>query len=126
MTPPPWPPTPAPWRAWSATWNGWRNWNRPALWCAKAGSANRTRAPAMPWNAASIASLPLQPRRSIVDGLDEVEIDFLLRDWNFWARPSQLPPDGDWRIWLFLGGRGAGKTRAGAEWIAGRVRDGTA
>lgn len=34
-----------------------------------------------------------------------------------WARPDQLPPPGPWRTWLFLGGRGAGKTRAGAEWI---------
>lgn len=25
---------------------------------------------------------------------------------------------GDWHSWLFLGGRGAGKTRAGAEWLA--------
>lgn len=32
--------------------------------------------------------------------------------------PAQTPPDGDWRTWLFLGGRGAGKTRAGAEWLA--------
>lgn len=31
--------------------------------------------------------------------------------------PHQLPPDGDWRTWVVLGGRGAGKTRAGAEWI---------
>ncbi|MGQ3316260.1 MAG: terminase large subunit domain-containing protein [Brevundimonas sp.] len=31
---------------------------------------------------------------------------------------AQTPPDGDWRTWLFLGGRGAGKTRAGAEWLA--------
>ena len=29
-----------------------------------------------------------------------------------------MPPDGDWHIWLFLGGRGSGKTRAGAQWIA--------
>ncbi|MEO0550171.1 MAG: terminase family protein [Pseudomonadota bacterium] len=29
-----------------------------------------------------------------------------------------MPPlVADWRNWLFLGGRGAGKTRAGAEWI---------
>ena len=33
------------------------------------------------------------------------------------ARWQQRPPDGDWRTWLFLGGRGAGKTRSGAEWI---------
>ena len=29
----------------------------------------------------------------------------------------QLPPEGDWRTWVILGGRGAGKTRAGSEWI---------
>ncbi|MDQ8028720.1 MAG: terminase family protein [Brevundimonas sp.] len=38
-------------------------------------------------------------------------------------RPAQTPPEslpnGDpWRTWLFLGGRGAGKTQAGAEWLA--------
>lgn len=33
-------------------------------------------------------------------------------------RPAQTPPEGDWRTWLFLGGRGAGKTLAGANWLA--------
>ena len=33
------------------------------------------------------------------------------------ARPAQKPPTGKWRNWLLLGGRGAGKTRAGAEWV---------
>ena len=37
------------------------------------------------------------------------------------ARADQLPPDGDWTTWLMLGGRGAGKTRAGAEWVRARV-----
>jgi len=41
----------------------------------------------------------------------------LYHDWLFWARLEQLPPDDDWKVWLFLGGRGAGKTRAGAEWV---------
>ncbi len=36
---------------------------------------------------------------------------------DFWAMPHQLPPEGDWRTWVILGGRGAGKTRAGAEWV---------
>ena len=36
-------------------------------------------------------------------------------DWMFWARPDQEPPPGDWIVWLILAGRGAGKTRAGAE-----------
>lgn len=33
-------------------------------------------------------------------------------------RDAQKPPEGDWSTWLFLGGRGAGKTLAGASWIA--------
>ncbi len=33
------------------------------------------------------------------------------------AHPGQLPPDGDWRTWLIMAGRGFGKTRAGAEWV---------
>ena len=37
--------------------------------------------------------------------------------WRLWARRDQLPPPGDWRIWLIMAGRGFGKTRAGAEWV---------
>ncbi|MEO0937012.1 MAG: terminase family protein [Pseudomonadota bacterium] len=40
---------------------------------------------------------------------------------DFWAMPHQLPPEGDWRTWVILGGRGAGKTRAGAEWVRSMV-----
>ena len=36
-------------------------------------------------------------------------------------RAAQRPPDGDWATWLFLGGRGAGKTLAGASWLADRA-----
>ena len=41
--------------------------------------------------------------------------------WEFWALDHQLPPEGDWRSWVILGGRGAGKTRAGAEWVRAQV-----
>lgn len=41
-----------------------------------------------------------------------------LEHWRSTAHPAQLPPAGEWSTWLFQGGRGAGKTRAGAEWIA--------
>lgn len=35
------------------------------------------------------------------------------------ARPEQLPTENDdWTTWLYLAGRGAGKTRTAAEWIA--------
>jgi phage terminase large subunit-like protein len=40
------------------------------------------------------------------------------------ARPTQRPPEGDWRVWGYVAGRGAGKTRAGAEWIQRRVEQG--
>jgi phage terminase large subunit-like protein len=51
------------------------------------------------------------------------EVRDLNRDWRNFAREAQqLPPDGaDWRSWLILGGRGAGKTRAGAEWVKARA-----
>ncbi|MDR2857819.1 MAG: terminase family protein [Novosphingobium sp.] len=37
--------------------------------------------------------------------------------WRLWARDEQLPPPGDWQVWLIFAGRGFGKTRAGAEWV---------
>ncbi len=59
-----------------------------------------------------------------LDGLTPREILRLLHDWEFVARKDQWPPEftqagAPWRVWLILGGRGAGKTRAGAEWVKG-------
>lgn len=49
-------------------------------------------------------------------------MEVFLSDWMIWAREDQLPPmDCTWKTWLLLGGRGAGKTRAGAEWVRGLV-----
>ncbi|MFT7135452.1 baseplate megatron protein TIM-barrel domain-containing protein [Sulfitobacter sp.] len=53
--------------------------------------------------------------------LDEGELLALPFLFEFWAMPHQLPPEGDWRSWAILGGRGAGKTRAGAEWVRSQV-----
>jgi phage terminase large subunit-like protein len=49
-------------------------------------------------------------------------IDTAKTDFAPLAHPHQLPPEranggADWTTWLILGGRGAGKTRAGAEWV---------
>lgn len=38
-------------------------------------------------------------------------------DWRTIARPEQLAPEGDWLTWMFLAGRGAGKTRSASEWV---------
>lgn len=58
-----------------------------------------------------LMSQPLRDRRE------------LQGNWRYWGREfQQLPPEGnDWRTWLLLGGRGAGKTRAGAEWVRARA-----
>ncbi len=46
----------------------------------------------------------------------------LARDFRLIGRRNQQPPPGDWRLWLLMGGRGSGKTRAGAEWVQALVR----
>jgi phage terminase large subunit-like protein len=67
-------------------------------------------------------AMPTQQRLSIgpeQDGADPFD-DFQLgldREWRFKGRDEQKPPEGDWRTWLIMGGRGSGKTRAGAEWV---------
>ncbi|WP_050759271.1 DNA-packaging protein [Pseudooceanicola batsensis] len=56
-----------------------------------------------------------------LEELTEGELLALPYLFEFWAMPHQLPPEGDWRSWVILGGRGAGKTRAGAEWVRAQV-----
>ena len=43
--------------------------------------------------------------------------DALETSWPAIARANQLPPAGDWQVWLLLAGRGFGKTRTLAEWV---------
>lgn len=45
-------------------------------------------------------------------------------DWSKMARENQLLPEGDWRVWLILAGRGFGKTRTGAETVRSWVTQG--
>lgn len=55
--------------------------------------------------------------------LADMDMEQLVWDWTAWARPEQRPPDTtDWSIWLYLAGRGAGKTRSAAEWIRSKAR----
>ena len=55
----------------------------------------------------------------ILLALNAVERAQIESDWfGLWARDDQQPPaHANWRNWLILGGRGSGKTRAGAEWV---------
>jgi phage terminase large subunit-like protein len=70
------------------------------------------------------ASLPEADREAFLASLSEAEKQALLYDWPSWARPDQLPPPGDWRVWTLLGGRGSGKTRSGCEWLRAHVEAG--
>ncbi|MFQ6552832.1 DNA-packaging protein [Aestuariibius insulae] len=67
--------------------------------------------------AAFIASGPAARQDEFLHDLGEAELRALPFLFEFWAMDHQLPPSGDWRAWVILGGRGAGKTRAGAEWV---------
>ncbi len=61
-----------------------------------------------------------------INSLSNDEALAILFDWQFWARPSQLPPTGNWLTWLIMAGRGFGKTRAGAEFIRTEIENGRA
>ncbi|MCA0903620.1 DNA-packaging protein [Qipengyuania aquimaris] len=52
-----------------------------------------------------------------VDGMSEGELGEFAYDFQNHAHDGQLPPEGDWYIWLVMAGRGFGKTRAGSEWV---------
>lgn len=54
--------------------------------------------------------------------VDRAEVEAARDSWAFRARPEQLVPEGDWRLWLIMAGRGFGKTRAGAEWVDALAR----
>jgi phage terminase large subunit-like protein len=69
-----------------------------------------------------LKALPPSTLRQAINGLTQAELAFALNDWPTTARDDQLPPDArirpqDWTLWLVMGGRGAGKTRTGAEWV---------
>ena len=68
-----------------------------------------------------IGSADVAVQDRFLNDLEEGELLALPFLFEFWAMPHQLPPDGDWRSWVIMGGRGAGKTRAGAEWVRAQV-----
>lgn len=71
--------------------------------------------------AAWIACADATVQGAFLDELSEGEIMALPYLFDFWAFDHQLPPEGAWRSWVIMGGRGAGKTRAGAEWVRAQV-----
>ena len=82
-----------------------------------------------------ISNLPIRRIKDLVgkeafyeylQTLPDQLVEDMLYDWRSWARPEQIEPLGPWSIWLYLAGRGSGKTRTGAEWIKESVEKGDA
>jgi phage terminase large subunit-like protein len=61
--------------------------------------------------------LPESKRKKILASLTNEEAALLRYSWDFWARPDQREPPGNWQIWLVKAGRGFGKTWLGAHWV---------
>ncbi|MCR9068834.1 MAG: terminase family protein [Rhodobacteraceae bacterium] len=72
-----------------------------------------------------LALQPSQTVEALLEGLSDNALAALPYLFEVWALPHQLPPGGDWLTWVILGGRGAGKTRAGAEWVRAMVEGST-
>src|SRR5258707_65975 len=58
----------------------------------------------------------------LLERLNYREMDEVASTWKIFSHAHQIPPDlapggKPWHTWLMIGGRGAGKTRAGAEWV---------
>ncbi len=68
-------------------------------------------------NAPYLLELPAAELAMVWNALTTAQKTRLAGHWDWHRSAAQTPPDGAWRVWAFLGGRGAGKTRAGAEWV---------
>lgn len=71
-----------------------------------------------------LALLSEQDRQAWWAELSTEQQAALKYEWQFWARPDQLEPSGEWSTWLALAGRGFGKTELGAQWVRKRVSEG--
>jgi len=64
-------------------------------------------------------------RAEIIRALPDAHVLKLGLHFPEWSHEGQRCPEGDWRTWVMMAGRGFGKTRAGAEWVLGLGRPST-
>lgn len=67
--------------------------------------------------AEQVAALPPEYRLEMFKDYTQEDWDRLQYDANFWLRPEQKVPDGDWFITALVAGRGFGKTLTASQWI---------
>lgn len=72
-----------------------------------------------------LRAMPLREREAFLAAhYTPEELEALPFCWEVFARPEQLAPQGKWRTWLLLGGKGSGKTRSAAEWCRAEAESG--
>lgn len=68
------------------------------------------------------AQLSKEEQIKRISQLTDEEAELLAYDWDWYGRPNQMWPAGDWTYWMVMAGRGFGKTRVGSEWIKNSVK----
>ncbi|MFL6861807.1 MAG: DNA-packaging protein [Allosphingosinicella sp.] len=70
-----------------------------------------------------LAGLTPELRRHALRTLPPPALRAIYQEWWWQVHEGQAEPEGEWRIWAIVAGRGFGKTRAGAEWVWARARE---
>jgi phage terminase large subunit-like protein len=76
-----------------------------------------------------LAAMTPERRRTALAALPEAAVLAIAQEWWWGVHGGQFEPwaadgGGPWRVWAIVAGRGFGKTRAGAEWVWARAREG--
>lgn len=64
-----------------------------------------------------LAGLSPTRRDMLLEKFQDTELSQMRNDFFLSARKEQIPPLGNWFIWIIMAGRGFGKTFSGANWI---------
>jgi len=71
-----------------------------------------------------LRTLPSEEVKTALSQLTPQQAKELQYDYHFWARPKQIAPEGDWRVWFLNCGRGFGKTWTGVQWVRDQIKKG--
>ncbi len=75
--------------------------------------------------AQKLALLPKEEQLKVLNEIAPTDNDkqLLLKSWGFWARPSQIEPfDKEYKLLLYMAGRGYGKTITSSQWVLHKAR----
>lgn len=87
---------------------------KPSIWTEEAELAFASR-----WK-----NLSTRDKLRRVERMSTDEAESLLYMWAAQRRPDQVPPPGEWSVWVIQAGRGSGKTRTGGEFVRSQVKSG--